>query len=94
MLASIGVIASPAQAAGYVVHACYNAKDDPAQRQWSGWAGRGIEALDLLGPAESSKFLAILEGRIPDGPHLGKRGRDDEIHHCRIATGPCPPRNL
>ncbi len=30
----------------------------------------------------SDTFRAILEGRVLDGPHLGKRGKDGEIHHC------------
>ena len=81
MVASIGVIASPAQGAGYFERDGYYAKDDPAHREASAWAGRGAEALGLSGPVDSGVFQAILEGRVPDGPHLGKRGRDGEIHH-------------
>ncbi len=30
---------------------------------------------------DADTFTAVLEGRVPDGPHLGKRGKDGEIHH-------------
>ena len=81
MVASIGAIASPAQGAGYFERDGYYTKDDPAHREASAWAGKGAEALGLSGPVDSGVFQAILEGRVPDGPHLGKRGKDGEIHH-------------
>ena len=81
MVASIGAIASPAQGAGYFERDGYYAKDDPAHREASAWAGKGAEALGLSGPVDSGEFQAILEGKVPDGPHLGKRGKDGEIHH-------------
>ena len=81
MVASIGAIASPAQGAGYFERDGYYARDDPAHREASAWAGKGAEALGLSGPVDSGVFQAILEGKVPDGPHLGKRGKDGEIHH-------------
>ena len=39
-----------------------------------GYYAKVDAALGLAGPS-------ILEGRVPDGPHLGKRGKDGEIHH-------------
>ena len=39
-----------------------HAKDDPAHREVSGWAGRGAEALGLSGPVEPEAFQAVLEG--------------------------------
>ena len=30
---------------------------------------------------DSAAFKAVLEGRVPDGPRLGKRGKDGEITH-------------
>ena len=81
MVALIGAIASPVQGAGYFERdGCY-AKDDPAHREASAWAGRGAEALGLSGSVDSDVFRAILEGRVPDGPHLGRRGKDGEIRH-------------
>ena len=47
----------------------------------SAWAGKGAEALGLSGPVEPDAFKAVLEGKVPGGPHLGKRGQDGEIHH-------------
>ena len=38
--------------------------------------GRGAAVLRLSGPVDSDAFKAILEGRVPDGPHLGKRGKE------------------
>ena len=66
VVASIGTIASPAQGAGYFERDGYYAKDDPAHREASAWAGRGAEALGLSGPVDSDAFKAILEGRVPD----------------------------
>ena len=81
MVASIGVIASPSQGASYFEKDGYYARDDPAHKEASAWAGRGAAALGLSGPVEADTFKAILEGRVPGGPHLGKRGRDGEINH-------------
>ena len=81
MVASIGVIASPSQGAGYFERDGYYSKDDPAHREASAWTGRGAAALGLSGPVDSAAFKAVLEGRVPDGPRLGKRGRDGEIIH-------------
>ena len=81
MVASIGVIASPSQGVSYFERDGYYTKDDPAHREASAWAGKGAEALELSGPVDSAAFEAILEGRVPGGPHLGKRDRDGEMHH-------------
>ena len=81
MVASIGVIASPAQGASYYEREGYYAKDDPAHREAIRWAGKGAEALGLSGPVDPDTFRAILEGRVPDGPQLGRRGQDGEIRH-------------
>ncbi len=81
MVASIGKIASPAQGASYYERDGYYARDDPAHREASRWAGRGAEALGLAGPVDPDTFRAILEGRVPDGPRLGRRGPDGEFHH-------------
>ena len=65
MVASIGKIASPAQGVGYYVRDGYYAKDDPAHREASAWAGKGAEALGLSGPVDPEAFKAILEGKVP-----------------------------
>ena len=59
----------------------YYAKDDPAHREASAWAGKGAAALGLAGPVDPDTFREILEGKVPDGPQLGRRGKDGEIHH-------------
>ncbi|MCY3940943.1 MAG: relaxase domain-containing protein, partial [Gammaproteobacteria bacterium] len=81
MVASIGVIASPAQGAAYYERDGYYAKDDPAHRKASRWAGKGAEALGLSGSVDPDTFRAILEGKVPDGPQLGRRGPDGEFQH-------------
>ena len=81
MVASIGVVASPSQGASYYERDGYYAKDDPAHKEASAWAGKGAEGLGLAGPVDPGTFQQILEGRVPDGPQLGKRGRDGEILH-------------
>ena len=81
MIASIGVIASPSQGVGYYQRDGYYARDDPAHLEASAWAGKGAEALGLSGPVDPDTFQAILEGKVLDGPHLGRRGKDGEIQH-------------
>ncbi|MCY4431117.1 MAG: relaxase domain-containing protein, partial [Rhodospirillales bacterium] len=81
MVASIGQITSPAQGASYYARDGYYARDDPAHREASRWAGKGAEALGLSGPVDADVFRRILEGRVPDGPQLGRRGPDGEIRH-------------
>ena len=41
----------------------------------------GAAALGPSGAVNSAKFQAILEGRDPDGPHLGRRGMYGEAEH-------------
>lgn len=81
MVASIGVVASPSQGVSYYQRDGYYAKDDPAHLEASAWAGKGAEALGLAGPVDPAAFQAILEGKVPGGPHLGRRGKDGEIEH-------------
>ncbi|MDE0027938.1 MAG: relaxase domain-containing protein, partial [Deltaproteobacteria bacterium] len=81
MVASIGVIASPSQGVAYFEKDGYYARNDPAHREASAWAGKGAEALGLSGPVDTDVFQGVLEGRVPGGPHLGKRGRDGETRH-------------
>ena len=81
MVASIGVIASPSQGVSYYERDGYYAKDDPAHLEASAWAGKGAEALGFSGPVDPDTFKVVLEGKVPDGPHLGKRDKDGEIHH-------------
>ena len=81
MVASIGVIASPSQGVSYYERDGYYAKDDPTHKEASAWAGKGADALGLSGPVDPATFQAVLEGKVPDGPQLGKPGKDGEIHH-------------
>ena len=81
MVASIGKIASPAQGVSYFERDGYFAKDDPAHREASAWAGKGADALRLSGPVDPDDLRAVLEGKVPDGPQLGKWGKDGTIHH-------------
>ena len=82
MVASIGVIASASQGVSYFERDGYYARNDPVHKEASAWVGKGAEALGLSGPVDPDTFQAILEGKVPDGPHLGKRGKDGEIKHC------------
>ena len=81
MVASIGAVAAPSQGVSYYERDGYYAKDDPDHRDASAWAGKGAEALDLSGPVDPDVFTAILEGRVPDGPRLGRPGKDGETVH-------------
>ena len=81
MVASIGAVASPSQGVSYYERDGYYAKDDPDHRAASAWAGKGADALGLSGPVDPDAFTAILEGRVPDGPRLGRPGKDGDIVH-------------
>ena len=83
MVASIGAVASPSQGAGYYERDGYYAKDDPAHREASAWAGRGAAALGLEGPVDPDTFKAVLEGTVPDGSgrRLGRTGKGGAFEH-------------
>ena len=83
MVASIGAVASPAQGVSYYERDGYYAKEDPAHRQASAWAGKGAEALGLSGSVDPDVFGDILEGAVPDGSgqRLGRRLGDGTISH-------------
>ena len=83
MVASIGAVAAPAQGASYYERDGYYAKDDPAHKDASAWAGKGADELGLTGPVDPDTFRAVLEGKVPDGSdtRLGRRGKDGEITH-------------
>ena len=83
MVASIGTIASPSQGVGYYERDGYYAKDDPAHREASAWAGKGAERVGLQGSVESDVFQKVLEGYVPDGSarQLGRREKGGGFHH-------------
>ena len=81
MVASIGAVAAPSQGVSYYERDGYYAKDDPDHSAASAWTGKGVEGLGLSGPVDPQVFTAILEGRVPDGPRLGRLGKDGEIVH-------------
>ncbi len=83
MVVSIGAVAAPAQGASYYERDGYYAKDDPAHREVSAWAGRGAEDLGLTGPVDPEVFKAVLEGEVPDGSgrKLGRRRKDGVLEH-------------
>lgn len=49
MVASIGVVASPAQGASHYERDGYYAKEDSGHREASRWARKGAEALGIAG---------------------------------------------
>ena len=73
----------PSQGASYYERDGYYARDDPAHREASAWAGRGAEDLGLSGPVDRDLFKAVLEGKAPDGSgrQLGRRGPDGALQH-------------
>ena len=81
MVVSVGAVASPSQGISYYERDGYYAKDDPEHRAASAWVGRGAAELGLKGAVDPDAFKAVLEGQVPDGPRLGKRGRDGSISH-------------
>ena len=81
MVASIGKISSPSQGASHFEKGGYYARDDPAHREASAWAGKGAAALGLSGPVDADAFRAVLEGRVPGGRQFGRKDRDGNIQH-------------
>ena len=64
MVASIGKIVSPAQGVSYYERDGYYARDDPAHREASAWAGKGAAVLGVvkLPPARRSGSVAGVTG--------------------------------
>ncbi len=81
MVASVGATASPSQGGSCYERDGYYAKDDPAHKEASAWAGKGAEARGLAGPVDSDTFRKNLGGNVPDGPQFGRRGPDGELQH-------------
>ena len=81
MVASIGAVAAPSQGVSYYERDGYYAKDARSTATPAPGPARGAEALGLTGPVDPDVFTAILEGRVPDGPRLGRPGKDGEIVH-------------
>ena len=81
MVASIGAIASPSQGVSYYERDGYYAKDSAEHRDACTWAGKGADDLGLKGPVDPGVFTSILVGRVPDGPQLGRRGKDGDFVH-------------
>ena len=83
MVVSIGAVASSAQGISYYERDGYYARDDPAHREASAWAGKGAEDLGLSGPVDPDLFKAVLEGKAPDGTgrQLGRGGPDGALQH-------------
>ena len=83
MVASIGAVASPAQGVTYYERDGYYARDDPAHKEGSAWAGKGAEALGLDGPVDADIFKDVLAGEVPDGTgrRLGRKDREGNVHH-------------
>ncbi len=83
MVVSVGAVASPAQGVSYYERDGYYAKNDPAHREASVWAGMGAAELGLEGPVDPELFRAVLEGRVPDGSDkgLGRVDRDGNRTH-------------
>ena len=83
MVVSIGAVAAPAQGASYYERDGYYAKDDPAHREVSAWAGKGAEDLGLTGPVDPEVFKTVLEGEVPDGSgrRLGRRRKEGVLQH-------------
>ncbi len=70
------------------VTSTYFAKDDyytqaaEAAQKESLWYGAGAERLGLSGPVTQQAFRSLLEGKLPDGTALGRRGEHGErCHH-------------
>ena len=65
MVASIGKISSPSQGASYYEKDGYYARDDPAHREASAWAGKGADALGLSkGKGDLGKWLGLTGASI------------------------------
>ena len=77
MVASIGAIASPSQGRAISsATATMPRTTRPTRRRAPGparaWRRSGSPARSV-----PRHYQAILEGRVPDGPHLGGRGKDE-----------------
>lgn len=53
----------------------YNGQDSLS----SFWYGKGAEKLNLKGQVQQEAFTQLLDGHLPDGTRLGRRGKDGKI---------------
>ena len=81
MVASVGAIASASQGVSNNEKDGYCARDDLAYKRASACAGRGAQSIGLSGAVEPEAFQKMLEGHVPCGRQLGKKARDDSMHH-------------
>ena len=79
MVTSIGKIASPSQGVSYFERDGFYAKDDPAHRDASTWAGTGAAALGLSGPAKPDAFA-----KASPGFHNSARSSKNRITGLRV----------
>ena len=95
MVASIGAVASASQGISYYERDGYYAKDDPAHKESSVWAGKGAAELGLSGPVDGQIFKAVLEGKVPDGPIANSGARTGTASSITVpaATSRCRPRS-
>lgn len=81
MVASLSPIKSASRGANYYENDGYYAKDSPEHRLGSFWHGKGVEELGLKGHVNTSTFLHLLEGYVPDTTHRLGRIRDGQHQH-------------
>ena len=83
VVASIGAVAAPSQGVTYYERDGYYANDDPEHRAASTWAGKGAEAVGLVGPVDPDTFRDVLAGTVPDGTgrRLGRIDKEGNLHH-------------
>ena len=91
MVVSIGAVASPSQGVFYYERDGYYARDDPAHREASAWAGRGTEDLGLVS-SQTAEVLSVGNGRVTFRLEDGRRlelGRDEpQLRHLDRACVP------
>lgn len=69
---SLSAVTSPTKAGSYFEADNYYARNDPEAKSMSAWFGKGAEALGLNGEVDPQAFVAMLNGKMPNGQELGR----------------------
>ena len=78
---SIANLTNVENAAHYFEIEDYYSKDDPEHKKLTSWYGKGAERLGLEGQINSDDLKQILNGVLPNGDVLGRKGKGGEREH-------------
>ena len=91
---SLSPVTNPTKAGSYFEADNYYAKNDPEAKSMSAWFGKGAETLGLTGEIEQKTFVELLNGKIPNGQHLGRLQEGKNEHRSGYDLTFSAPKSL